>query len=135
MIAPEVQSVHHIALLVRDLAASEYFYGQVLGLPVLRRWPNHDERTERSIWFDLGQGAFLAVEVNPLPHQETPEPSPPSGWHLLALSIARCEREAWRERLLRACYPCTEESPYTLYCRDPEGNRVGLSHWPEPATD
>jgi hypothetical protein len=24
-------------------------------------------------------------------------------------------------------------SAYTLYIEDPEGNRLGLSHWPDPA--
>jgi predicted enzyme related to lactoylglutathione lyase len=23
------------------------------------------------------------------------------------------------------------QTPFTIYCTDPEGNRIGLSHWPE----
>ncbi|MGC4063236.1 MAG: hypothetical protein QM784_01010 [Polyangiaceae bacterium] len=29
-----------------------------------------------------------------------------------------------------AGHPVIHESDYTLYLRDPEGHRVGLSHWP-----
>jgi catechol 2,3-dioxygenase-like lactoylglutathione lyase family enzyme len=131
---PPISTVHHVAVLVRDLALCEHFYGKILGLPLLRRWPKPEGDGDRSLWFDLGQGAFLAVELNP---SSAPEliSSPGSGWHLLALGIPRNSREAWREHLHRAGHPCTHESPYTLYCRDPEGNRVGLSHWPEPATE
>jgi hypothetical protein len=55
------------------------------------------------------------------------------GMHLLALTIAIDEREAWAERLARAGYPIYHQTAYTLYVRDPEGNRIGLSHWPNAA--
>jgi catechol 2,3-dioxygenase-like lactoylglutathione lyase family enzyme len=124
--------VHHVAITVLDLVQAEYFYGVVLELPVQRRWFEADGTTPRSIWFALGQDSFLAVErvrrdVNVVTD------STKSGWHLLALGIQCDAREAWRERLQRLGFPCTEETAYTLYCRDPEGNRVGLSHWPIPA--
>src|SRR5689334_772473 len=56
--------VHHVAVLVADLARAERFYGGVLGLAVIKR---HDDArgAPRSIWFALGDetGAFLAVEL------------------------------------------------------------------------
>src|SRR5688572_20727804 len=58
---PPPAAVHHLALLVDDLPAAERFYRDVLGLPVLRRWPDADGG-ERSVWLDLGGGAFLALE-------------------------------------------------------------------------
>ena len=52
----------------RDLEAVEPFYTGVLGLPILRRWPlAGDEKRDRSVWLDLGEGAFLALERVPLP--------------------------------------------------------------------
>jgi catechol 2,3-dioxygenase-like lactoylglutathione lyase family enzyme len=124
--------VHHIALLVTDLIRAEAFYGGVLGLRVNRRWFMPDGTDPRSVWFELGPESFLAVELirdaNGTPRQlESP------GWNLLALSIRRDERDRWRERVASAGFPVTEESAYTLYLRDPEGHRVGLSHWPLPA--
>ena len=49
---------------------------------------------------------------------------------MVALRIAPGERAAWEERLRAAGIDVVERSDFTLYLRDPEGNRVGLSHWP-----
>ena len=54
-------------------------------------------------WLDLGDGAFLA----------------------------RSEREAWIAKLAQAGYPVYQQTEHTIYVRDPEGNRIGLSHWPQ----
>lgn len=34
--------------------------------------------------------------------------------------------------LVRRQVPIEGRTDYTLYLRDPEGNRIGLSHWPHP---
>ncbi len=112
-----------------DLERGEAFYCGVLGLPVQKRWTD-DEGAPRSLWLDLGHGAFLAVErVGGAPARSNDAP----GWHCLALSIAVEEREAWRAHLAAAGHPVERESDYTLYVRDPEGALVALSHHPEPA--
>ena len=122
--------VHHVAVKVADLPAAEVFYGAVLGLPVSRRWPPVDGPGERALWFDLGGDAFLAVERAPTPAPAKAEDTP--GMHLLALAIPRAERAAWSTRLAAAGHPVYQQTDYTLYVRDPEGNRIGLSHWPDP---
>ena len=60
---PQVHGHHHLAIQVKDLAAAERFYVQVLGLRVLRRWPFDDGRPgERSVWLSVGRGEeFLAL--------------------------------------------------------------------------
>lgn len=122
---------HHLALQCHDLARCERFYVEVLGLPVLRRWPR-EGGGDRSVWLGLGDG-FLALEraVDP------PAPSEfrhgGAGLHLVALRIAPSERLAWEARLAAAGAPVVHRTRYTLYVRDPEGNRVGLSHHPEEA--
>ncbi len=124
------QGVHHIAIKVVDLARAEAFYVGVLGLPVLRRWPAADGAGERSLWLDLGGGGFLALERGVASAVKADDAA---GIHLLALAIERSEREAWVQTLARAGYPVYARTGYTLYVQDPEGNRVGLSHWPQPA--
>lgn len=122
---------HHVALQVVDLPNVERFYVDVLALTVQRRWPAPDGDGDRSVWVDLGDGAFVALErvAGPVPPDEPGRPGP----FLLALRISRSDRAAWVERLARHGISIERASPYTLYVRDPEGNRIGLSHWPDPA--
>ena len=82
---------------------------------------------ERSVWIGLGHGALLMLER----YQDTVQ-RPAGGWHLLALSIEVKERVALQARLQEAGVPTTGETRYTFYIDDPEGNRLGLSHWPTP---
>jgi catechol-2,3-dioxygenase len=118
--------VHHLAILVHDLPRAEAFYREVLGLPVIRR------DGERSVWLDLGREAFLALERAPPSSSAGLEQHlAPAGWHLVALRIDPSERGPWLRRLAEANVPVFKQTAFTLYIQDPEGNRVGLSHWPE----
>jgi hypothetical protein len=57
------------------------------------------------------------------------EPDVPAGtMEMLAFAIAPAERAAYAQRL-----PVEHETRFTLYIRDPDGRRVGLSHYPEEA--
>jgi glyoxylase I family protein len=49
----------------------------------------------------------------------------------VALAITPPERQAWRARLLSCGVAIEKESEFTMYFRDPDGNLVGLSHWPD----
>ena len=133
MTEPAVDGVHHAAIAVRDLAKLEAFYTQVLGLPVLRRWPEADAPGEwRSTWLDLGGGAFLALERT-ADGAEADGARAGTGYLMIALRISPTARAAWEARLAAAGVAVARRTDYTLYVDDPEGNRVGLSHWPEPA--
>ena len=122
---------HHIAVVVRDLDRAESFYGRVLGLPVTQRWTD-DAGAPRSVWLDLGGGAFLAIERaatgGPVRSDEAP------GLHCVALRVEPADRERWRTRLADAGHPIERETAFTLYTRDPDGTLVGLSHYPAPWT-
>ena len=121
-------AVHHVAVLVSDLERAEAFYRHVLGLPVVRRW-NDDLGVPRSVWMGL-VGAFLAIEKG------TPQQgSGGSGWHCVALAIAAQEREPWRARLHAAGVTIERETDHTLYFRDPDGNLIGVTHYPNFANN
>ena len=120
--------VHHLAVVVADLGRAERFYAGVLGLRVIRRWDD-DAGAPRSIWLELGD-AFLAVEKAGAPGPLRADAAP--GWHCVALAIPRDARAEWLERLAAMGVAVERQSDHTLYVRDPDGNLVGLSHWPEP---
>jgi catechol 2,3-dioxygenase-like lactoylglutathione lyase family enzyme len=115
--------LHHLAVVVADLARAEAFYRGFLGLEVVRR------QEGRSIWLGLEAGAFLAVEQATAAEPRRADAAP--GWHCVALAIAKSDREVWRARAAQAGYAVERESPHTLYLRDPDGNLVALSHYPE----
>jgi hypothetical protein len=119
-------SIHHLAVLVQDLARAEAFYGGVLGLPVKARHADADD-APRSVWLELGGGAFLAVEL--ATGAARGAPGAPS-WHCVALAISPAEREPMRARLAAAGHPVERETSFTLYARDPDGNLVAFSHHP-----
>ena len=53
------------------------------------------------------------------------------GRHLLALAIGRDGRTRWEARLATAGVAVTHRTAFTIYFCDPEGNRLGLSHYPD----
>lgn len=122
--------VHHLAVVVSDLARAERFYVGVLGLPVIRRWDD-EHGAPRSIWLSLEGDAFLAVERADQSGPRRDDQAP--GLHCFALAIDRGARERWRSTLTEAGFPVSGETLYTIYVRDPDGNLVALSHYPERA--
>jgi glyoxylase I family protein len=116
--------VHHLAVLVSDLDRAETFYCNVLGLPLKQRWTD-DHGRPRSFWVHLTHGTFLAIERSDARPKEADR-----GWHCVALGIEPAERSTWREKLKAAGITLERESDFTMYFRDPDGNLLGLSHYP-----
>jgi glyoxylase I family protein len=118
--------LHHVALRCADLARAEAFYHRVLGLPVLAR--HDDERgAPRSSWLSLGGGAVLMLE-----RALRGAGAEAGTGHLLALAVDDLDR--WALRLAAAGVAIDDRSAATLYLRDPDGHRVGLSTYHfEPA--
>ena len=131
-----VLGTHHLAVQATDLLVAERFYVELLGLRVKQRWYTEGGE-QRSIWVDTGDGSFIALE------RSHPGVSPASagrpfldghaGWHLVSLRIDPNERAAWERRLASAGVAIEHRTRWTLYLRDPDGNRVGLSHHPHDA--
>jgi catechol-2,3-dioxygenase len=127
----KVKGFHHVAVQVKALEDVASFYREVLALPELERHHGPDGRL-RSIWLDVGGGGFLALErVDAAPSPEPAFRDGRPGIFLLALRIDRADRARIRAELERRGLPLVHETKWTLYVRDPEGNRVALSHHPE----
>jgi catechol 2,3-dioxygenase-like lactoylglutathione lyase family enzyme len=124
--------LHHVALGARDVEGVARFYGELFGLAELRRH-RHDDGTLRSIWLDLG-GSILMVERSS--EERTSAPSRHvtgvgSGPFLIAFSVPPSERTRLEAAIEQRGHHIDERSEYTTYTRDPEGNRVAFSHYPE----
>jgi hypothetical protein len=89
----------------------------------------------------LAGGGFLALERAvpgtgaPASREPSAEPyhAAPPGWYVVALAIARDERPAWEARLVERGVAVERRTPHSIFFRDPEGNRLALTHWPEAA--
>jgi len=127
-----VRGFHHLAIQVRSLERVAAFYRDVLGLREQARHHRQDGSL-RALWMGLPDGGFLALEevTGEVPAQpfRTPEP----GLYLLALRISPEERASVLAELSRHGVEVVHQSQWTVYVRDPEGNRVGLSHHPHDA--
>jgi catechol 2,3-dioxygenase-like lactoylglutathione lyase family enzyme len=132
---PSVRGHHHLAIQVKDLPGAVRFYADILGLKVVRRWPREDGGSgERSVWLSVGEGEeFIALEACDVDRPPTPFRDPHGGLHLLALRISAHDRRGWERRLAELGIELVNRTRWTLYVRDPEGNRIGLSHYPDEA--
>jgi catechol 2,3-dioxygenase-like lactoylglutathione lyase family enzyme len=109
--------IHHVALRVADCERSAAFYSRLLGLTERRRL--HDGGALRAIWLEA-EGALLMLE-RALRGTGSSEGS----GHLLAFAVDDLAR--WERRLAEEGVAVEDRTAHTLYVRDPDGHRVGLS--------
>ena len=108
--------IHHLALRTPDVARLERFYVDELGFVVSHR------QGEQSVWLGAGE-AILMIE-----RADLSEPRIAAGtMELVAFPLTPDERRALEGKLR-----VEAKTDYTLYVRDPDGRRVGLSHFPAP---
>jgi catechol 2,3-dioxygenase-like lactoylglutathione lyase family enzyme len=115
-----VGALHHIALRVEDVERAVFFYHEVLGLPVLRR--NTDRGELRSVWLSAG---LVVVMLETALRGEGPSSG---SAHVLAFEVA--DLGLWTEALERQGVAIDDRTDHTLYVRDPDGHRVGLTIFP-----
>ena len=128
----QAPALHHVALGARDVDAVAAFWRDVVGLPELETHTEDGGGATRSIWLDLGHGAILMIERTHRELDPLPGPVVGVGPFLIALRASPERRRALSARLAEAGYPLEDQTRYTSYHRDPEGNRLALSHFPEP---
>lgn len=112
--------VHHLALRVADCARAAAFYSGLLGLPEVRRDPAQGEA--RAIWLRAGDVLLMLERALRGGHEGE------GSGHLLALAVD--DLAAWEARLAVARVPIVDRTAHTLYVRDPDGHRVGLTVFP-----
>ncbi|MCB9705282.1 MAG: VOC family protein [Myxococcales bacterium] len=111
-------TIHHLALRVADLERAADFYGGLLGLAEVRRQGGEGGRL-RAIWFELG-AAVLMLELD-----LRGAGAAAGSAHVLALGVDALA--PWERRLAAAGVAIDDRTEFTLFVRDPDGHRVGLS--------
>lgn len=114
---------HHIAIRVNDVDRVATFYRDVLQLEVV------PAPRAGVVWLRAGE-LIVMIEPTVRDVDATDSTAEHPGLHLLAFAIEPHARAHWERRLQELDIPIVNRSDYTLYVHDPEGNRIGLSHYP-----
>jgi catechol 2,3-dioxygenase-like lactoylglutathione lyase family enzyme len=128
--------IDHVALACFDLEATERFYGEVLGLPVVERADGVSHDWEGRAWrlaaFALPSGALL--DFFQIEGVEPPKPqgSVDTVRHVALAVATRADLESLRERLERFGIEIPEEQDHgggrhSIYFFDPNRNYVEIT--------
>ena len=118
-------AIHHLALGSPDPESLSQFYREVFHLDESAR--HHDEQGGlRSIWLALNPGVLM-IEKTTRPLRKKVL-GVDAGFFLLAFESS--DLQADHKRLEKLGGVIEERSEYSLYFRDPEGNRCALSAYP-----
>lgn len=125
--APATLGLFEMTLEVADLAASERFYREVIGLPVAARW--EDERP--AVWIGLGREGFLGLWP-PETGGAVAIYGGRGGAHVhFALRLRPGTLDATRDRLRRHGLEVEERDfghgNRAIYLNDPDGNVLELT--------
>ena len=120
-------ALHHIALGAQDVDALATFYRDGLGLVETLRH-HHPDGSLRSVWLTLGESLLMIEEAQTPP---PPRAERASGWCLLAFTSPSDSLTNQAETARKAGATDDGHTTSTRYFRDPEGNRFGLSCYPE----
>jgi len=119
--------LHHLALGTPDVEELAQFYRELFGLVENTRLLDAQGRL-RSIWLDLG-GALLMIERTDRPPRRVDGIG--RGPFLIAFRVGRSERERLERELERRGHTIESRTTFSSYSRDPDGNRLAISHHPE----
>jgi predicted enzyme related to lactoylglutathione lyase len=120
------KALHHVAVGAQDVEHMATFYAQAFDLPERTRHHYGDGRL-RSVWLEMGGTTLMIEHTDGLLRQVE---GVGAGPFLLAFSVAGAdERSALEVRLESMGAEIESRTQFTSYFRDPEGNRVAVSHY------
>ncbi len=115
--------IHHVAFRTKDLPRLLAFYTELLDFSVARY-------ADSGVWLDAGSAILMLERASP----EEPQ-VPPGSMEIVVFAMASAERASFVEKLGARGVAVEGETAFSIYFRDPDGRRLGLSHFPEPAAD
>ena len=124
--------LHHLALGSPDPEHLACFYHRAFDLPV-ERTHRYEDGTVRSVWLRLASGVLMIEHVDPRTPHHSPRPKTPNepseGLFLLAFEVSKASHSEHIGRLETLGCVVEGSTSYTSYLRDPDGNRIALSHY------
>ena len=132
---PRLGGLHHVTVICSDVDRAADFYGGLLGMRLVERTVNEDDRRAQHLLFgdDAGSAGTL---VTCLEYPELEEGTVGRGsTHHFALAVeSEQELAAWRDYLRARGIPCTdvmERAHFkSIYLRDPDGHILELAVGP-----
>jgi len=109
--------LHHVALRVADCETARSFYAGLLGLAETRRSAGPDGLV--SVWLQTGETVLM------LERRLRGTGAVSGSGHLLAFAVD--DLASWEQRLTETGVVIEDRTAHTLYFRDPDGHRVGLT--------
>jgi glyoxylase I family protein len=125
----KTSAIHHVALFANDVVRLAHFYVATFGLVETARHLKPDQSV-RSIWLSFAQNSkvpFIAIE-----HEAKSAQSNDTGWAVVMLTIEHTDRISFLNNLKKQNITVERETSFSIFFRDPENNRVGVSHYPVP---
>jgi catechol 2,3-dioxygenase-like lactoylglutathione lyase family enzyme len=113
--------IHHLALRTRDPERLVAFYEGALGLPRVAHPGAH------GVWLRAGDAVVMIERAG-----ESEPGVPDQSLELVAFAVDREALAAAEARLARSGALVEARTASTIYLRDPDGRRVGLSCYPLP---
>jgi glyoxylase I family protein len=119
-----VKALHHVSLLIADLARSQQFYQQILGLSLIER---PDLRFD-GIWFALSDDASQQLHLLLLPENMTPRTLPEHVGRDAHFALLVDDLSRFIERIEKAgiVYTMSRSGRDALFLRDPDGHGIEL---------
>ena len=121
--------IHHLALGCLNLKRMLAFYESFTDFSLLEKH-RFSDGSLRSIWLQ-SDGVILMLEL--IEQKQLLEASNDQGLFLMAVPLR--DEPQLRRQLSQAEIPIESESDYSLYIRDPEGNRLAFSSYPVPRAE
>ncbi|MEZ3168328.1 VOC family protein [Halorubrum ejinorense] len=128
----DTPGLHHVTGIVGEPTANADFYGETLGLRLLRRTVNYEERLQYHLYFGDATGSpGSVVTVFPDPNADPGRPGKP-GYEAVAFAVPPDSLGYWRDRLADRdveADPLDADARFGdrgLSLADPSGTRIEL---------
>ena len=116
-----IVALHHVGLLVSDLARAKVFYETVLGL---QSCPNRPDLPYPGEWYELGGGQQVHLMQLPSPDAASVRPEHGGRDRHVALGVKGLTGLRQRLEAAGVSYTASKSGRAALFCRDPDANTL-----------